>query len=153
MRLADFKLIDDVENKQIYMQLWQSGKISDTKIGEILGIDWEHERKQKLEDALAEQKSQMALEAAQKKLQNSLSQQAANKAQMSQGGTQYDQQAIIAQADQIAQEMAGLDAGSRRSRMDSLKNEDLVMASVVRERIEQMQQDQNQAAKAQAQGG
>lgn len=153
MRLADFKLIDDVENKQIYMQLWQSGKISDTKIGEILGIDWEHERKQKLEDALAEQKAQMALEAAQKKLQNSLSQQAANKAQMSQGDTQYDQQAIIAQADQIAQEMAGLDAGSRRSRMDSLKNEDLVMASVVRERIEQMQQDQNQAAKAQAQGG
>jgi hypothetical protein len=153
MRLADFKLIDDVENKQIYMQLWQSGKISDTKIGEILGIDWEHERKQKLEDSLAEQKAQMALEAAQKKLQNSLSQQAANKAQMSQGGTQYDQQAIIAQADQIAQEMAGLDAGSRRSRMDSLKNEDLVMASVVRERIEQMQQDQNQAAKAQAQGG
>lgn len=153
MRLADFKLIDDVENKQIYMQLWQSGKISDTKIGEILGIDWEHERKQKLEDALAEQKAQMALEAAQKKLQNSLSQQAANKAQMAQGGTQYDQQAIIAQADQIAQEMAGLDAGSRRSRMDSLKNEDLVMASVVRERIEQMQQDQNQAAKAQAQGG
>ena len=153
MRLADFKLIDDVENKQIYMQLWQSGKISDTKIGEILGIDWAHERKQKLEDALAEQKSQMELEAAQKKLQNSLSQQAANKAQMAQGGTQYDQQAIIAQADQIAQEMAGLDAGSRRSRMDSLKNEDLVMASVVRERIEQMQQDQNQAAKAQAQGG
>ena len=153
MRLADFKLIDDVENKQIYMQLWQSGKISDTKIGEILGIDWAHERKQKLEDALAEQRSQMELEAAQKKLQNSLSQQAANKAQMSQGGTQYDQQAIIAQADQIAQEMAGLDAGSRRSRMDSLKNEDLVMASVVRERIEQMQQDQNQAAKAQAQGG
>lgn len=153
MRLAEFKLIDDVENKQIYMQLWQSGKISDTKIGEILGIDWEHERKQRLEDALAEQKAQIELEAAQKKLMNSLSQQAMNRAQMSQGGTQYDQQAIIAQADQIAQEMAGLDAGSRRSRMDSLKNEDLIMASVVRERLEQMQQDQNQAARAQAQGG
>lgn len=152
-RLAEFKMVDDVENKQIYMQLWQSGKISDTKIGEILGINWEHERKQKLEDSLAEMKSQMQLEAAQKKLQNSLSQQAANKAMMAQGGVQYDQQAIIAQADQMAQEMAQMDPGSRRSRMDSLKNEDLVMASVVRERLEQMQQDQNQAARAQAQGG
>ena len=152
-RLADFKMVDDVENKQMYFQLWQNGKISDTKIGEILGIDWEHERKQKAEDTLAETKSQMALEAAQKKMQNSLSQQAANKAQMAQGGVQYDQQAIIAQADQMAQELAGLDAGSRRSRMDSLKNEDLVMASVVRERLEQMGQDQEQAAKAQTKQG
>lgn len=149
MRLAAFKLIDDVENKQIYFQLWQQGKISDTKIGEIFGIDWEHERKQKMEDVLSEMKSQMQLEAAQKKLQNSLSQQAANKAQMSQGGAQYDQQAIIAQADQIAQEFAQMDVGTRRSRMDSLKNEDLIMASVVRERLEQMQQDQAAAQRAQ----
>ena len=151
-RLADFKMIDDVENKQMFFQLWQAGKISDTKMGEILGIDWEHERKQKAEDALAETKAQMTLDAAQKKMQNSLSQQAINRAQQQQGGAQYDQQAIIAQADQIAQEMAGLDSGSRRSRMDALKGEDLVMASVVRERLEQMQQDQNQAAKSQ-QGG
>jgi hypothetical protein len=152
-RLAEFKLIDDVENKQLYFQLWQGGKLSDTKMGEILGIDWEHERKQKGEDALAELKAQMQLEAAQKKMQNSLSQRALNEAQTQQGGAQYDQQAIVAQADQIAQELAGLDAGSRRSRMDALKSEDLVMASVVRERLEQMQQDQTQAAKAQSQGG
>lgn len=148
MRLAEFKLVDDVENKQIYFQLWQQGKISDTKIGEIFGIDWEHERKQKAEDALAEMKAQMALEASQKKLQNSLSQQVANKAQMQQNNTQYDQQAIVAQADQIAQEFSQMDAGTRRSRMDALKSEDLIMASVVRERLEQLQQDQNAAAKA-----
>lgn len=149
MRLAEFKLLDDVENKQIYFQLWQQGKISDTKIGELFGIDWEHERKQKMEDVLSEMKSQMQLEAAQKKLQNALSQQAANKAQMSQNPAQYDQQAIIAQADQIAQEFAQMDIGTRRSRMDALKNEDLIMASVVRERLEQMQQDQNAAQRAQ----
>ena len=147
-RLAEFKLVDDVENKQIYFQLWQQGKISDTKIGEIFGIDWEHERKQKAEDALAEMKAQMALEASQKKLQNSLSRQVANKAQMQQNNTQYDQQAIVAQADQIAQEFSQMDAGTRRSRMDALKSEDLIMASVVRERLEQLQQDQNAAAKA-----
>lgn len=152
-RLAEFKLIDDTENKQIYFQLWQQGRISDTKIGEIFGIDWEHERKQRIEDGIAETKAQMELEAKQNDLKNSLSQQSASQAQQQQGGSQYDQQAIIAQADQIAQEMAGLDAGSRRSRMDSLKNEDLIMASVVRERLEQMGQDQNQAAKAQSKGG
>jgi hypothetical protein len=26
MRLAEFKLLDDVENKQIYFQLWQQGR-------------------------------------------------------------------------------------------------------------------------------
>lgn len=149
MRLAEFKMIDDTENKQIYFQLWQAGKISDTKIGEILGIDWEHERKQKVEDALANAKSDMELQARQQKMQNSLSQQAINKSMQQAGGIQYDQQAIIAQADQIAQELSGLDAGTRRSRMDALKGEDLVMASVVRERLEQMAQDQNQAAKSQ----
>jgi preprotein translocase subunit SecD len=102
-----------------------------------------------MEDVLSEMKSQMQLEAAQKKLQNALSQQAANKAQMSQNPAQYDQQAIIAQADQIAQEFAQMDIGTRRSRMDALKNEDLIMASVVRERLEQMQQDQNAAQRAQ----
>jgi hypothetical protein len=56
---------------------------------------------------------------------------------------------VIAQADAVAQEFAALDPGSRRSRMQALKVEDLVLASVVRERLEQLEQNNAAAAKAQ----
>ena len=152
VRLADFKMLDDVENKQLYMQLWQSGKISSSKIGEILGVDWDQERKQIFEDTMSEARAQMLLQAAQQKLQNSLSQRAVNQAMMAQSGQGYDQQAIIAEADQLAQQFAQMDPGTRRSRMDALKAENLVLAAVVRERLEQIDQNQLQALKAQARG-
>lgn len=152
-KLADFKLIDDAENKQVYLQLWQSGKLSDTKIGEVLGIDWVQERKQISEDTLANLKMQLDLQAEQRKLENSLSQQAINQAQMQQGGANYDPQKIMEEAKQLAQEYSGLDAGTVRSRMDALKLEDGVMYSCVRTAMEQMQQDEDQAAKAQSRAG
>ena len=151
MRLAEFKMVDDTENKQMYFQLWQAGKISDTKIGEILGIDWEHERKQKMEDQLAEQKSQMATQAAIAKMQNSLSQRATQQAQGNQGPRSDDE--LIAQADQVVQEYTQYDSGTRRSRMDALQSEDYTLYCIVRERMQQAQQDQEQAARAQAKQG
>lgn len=153
LKLADFKMIDDVENKQMLSQLWQAGKLDDTTMYEALNLDAAQIRKQKLEDALADAKAQAKQEAELNKFKNSLSNKAQQDALKGQNQPQYDQQAIVAQADQMAQEFAQMDAGTRRSRMDALKNEDLVMAAVVRERLEQMGQDQAAAQKAEQQQG
>jgi hypothetical protein len=118
-------------------------------MADMLNIDLDYERKQRREDALADARAQQQTEIALKKFQQSLSNQAQQQALQSQGGMGYDQQQIVAQADQMAQEMAQMDPGTRRSRMDSLKSEDFVMYSVVVQRIEQMQQDQMAAMKAQ----
>jgi hypothetical protein len=152
VKLADFKMIDDVENKQMLAQLWQAGKLDDTTMYESLNLDPERIRKQKIEDALADARAQMEQDAQLAKQKNSLSSQAQQQALQGQSQSQYDQQAIIAQADQIVQEFMQMDAGTRRSRMDALKNEDLVMASVVRERLEQVGQNQEADMKAQQKG-
>lgn len=150
MRLADFKMIDDVDNKNMIFELWKQGKVSDSRIAETLNLDFDTERKQIQEEQLTQAKAEAEMQAKLTKQQNSLSNRARQGAQAAQGGAQYDQQAIIAQADQIAQQLSQLDGGTIRSRMDALKTEDMIMYSVVRERMEQMQQDEAQAAKAQA---
>lgn len=153
VKLKDFKMVDDVENKNMLAQLWQAGKLDDTTMYESLNLDPDRIRKQRIEDALADARSQMEQQAQMAKLQNSLSNQAQQKALQGQSKAQYDQQAIVAQADQIVQEFMQMDAGTRRSRMDALKNEDLVMASVVRERLEQVAQNQEADMKAQQKTG
>ena len=149
MRLADFKMIDDVENKQLKIQLWQSQLLSNTTMAEMLDVDLDHERKQRREDALADARSEQETSVALQKLQQSISTQAQQQALQNQGGLAYDQQQILAKAQPIAEEMAGYDAGTRRSRLDSLKGEDFVMYCMTKELLEQMQQDQTAAMKAQ----
>jgi len=150
MRLADFKMLDDTDNKNLKLQLWQAGKVSDTTIAEMLGIDSDQERKQRKEDTLATLKADQELEIESHKIQNSISAQAQQQAIQSQGGMAYDQQQILAQADPIAQEFAQMDPGTKRSRLDALQSEDYVMYCVVKDRLQQIDQDQMAALKAQA---
>lgn len=150
VKLADFKMIDDTENKQAYFQLWQQQKLDDSKIYEILSLDPEQVRANLKEQAIQQAKDQMETEVALHKLQNSLSNQAQQQAMTSQNNAQYDQQAIIAHADQIVQQMAGMDSGTRRSQLDALQGEDAVMYAVVKDRLEQQQQNEAQQAKAEA---
>lgn len=153
VKFADFKMLDDDMRQQFILQLWQQQKVSDTTVNKLFGVDSDFERKQRREDALADMRGQMETDREVQKLQTSLSQQAQQQAASAQmGGLGYDQQAVIAQADQTVQQLAGLDEGSRRSQLDALQGEDLVMYAVVKERLQQLQQNQTQAMKAQAQG-
>jgi hypothetical protein len=151
IHLADFKMIDDTEKKQLFTQLWSQQKISFTTLCEMFEIDPSNERDQMIEDALADARSQMKLQAEMQRIQQSPSQTARQQAAAGQGRQAYDQQAMIGQADQIVQEMMQYDVGTRRSRMDSLKSEDIVMYALVRERTEQAQQDQEAQMKSQQQ--
>lgn len=70
--------------------------------------------------------------------------------QSNNNGLQYDQQAVIAQADQIVEQIAGLDYGQRRSFLESLNNEDAVMHAVVIQRLEERNKLLASQAKQQA---
>ena len=88
------------------------------------------------------------------KQQNNLGARSRAQALQGQQPMAYDQQAIIAQADQVVQQMAALDPGSRQSQMHALQVEDLVMFSVVKERLQAQQTAANhQAITAARQGG
>jgi hypothetical protein len=151
VKLSDFKLIDDIERKQLLMQLWSQGKISDSTIAEMFELDLVAERGRILEDTLAQHKSQQEIESALRKLQTSLSSQVQQQAQAAGGINYNDAQSALAAADQMVQELLPLDEGTRRSRIDAIQGEDPVMHALVKERLEQAMQNQNTEIKQQNQ--
>lgn len=150
VKFTPFKMLDDETRQGFMLQTWQAGKTSDTTALKAFGIDAQAERRQRKEDMIAEQRMQMEANREIESLQNSLAQSAQNAAaQAQQGGAKYDISAVMAEADQLAQEYAALDEGSRRSQLDALGQEDPVMQAVVSKRLEQMNQNATQEAKAQ----
>lgn len=149
-----FRLVDDVEQKQLTMTLQQmlGEPLSKETLLAPLGHDLAEERKKKLQELLDETRAQLEVQREIQKLQNSASQQAQAQAQ-SGAGLGYNAQAVMASADQLAQQMAQLDMGTRRSQMDQLSQEDPVMFACVKDRLETMAQQTKQQAVAQAQQG
>lgn len=155
VKLGDFRLIDDVQQKQMVLQLFQMGMVSKTTVAEAHGIDLNEERDKIKAETLLDTRYQKEVELDMADLQKDLGQQARQIAQQQQGnaGLSYDQQAVIAQAEQIAGQMLQMDYGSRKSQLSSLQAEDYVMYAVVIQRLEQMQLDQKNQAAAMASGG
>lgn len=156
--LAPFRFIDDVQQKSLLLQLNGADPagpwISKRTIGEAFDIDPADERKWRMQEALDDARSTQDLQVELQKRQNNLGSQARAQAQMGQQGLAYDQQAVIAQADQLVQQMSALDPGSRQSQMHALQSEDLVMYAVVKERLQAQQTAANhEAITAARQGG
>lgn len=151
--LGDFKMIDDVSQKQLVMQLFQMGMVSKTTVAEAHGIDIAEEREKIKQENLTDARFQKELELDMMDLQKDISQQARQMvAEQGGGGLAYDQQAVIGQAEQIAMQFMQMDPGSRKSQLASLQAEDYVMYSVVIQRLEQLQLDQKNQAMQQMQG-
>jgi len=157
--LAPFRLIDDAQQKMVLLEINRSDPqgpwISKKTIGEAFEIDPVEEREQRKQEALDEVRYQQELQVAVTKLQNNLAVQVQAQAAMGQRGLAYDQQQVIAQADQMVEQLLQLDPGTRRSQLHGLEIEDLVLYSVVKKRLEDAQVAKNQAAvqQARASGG
>lgn len=140
--LAPFRFIDDVQQKQLLLQLNMADPttgpwISKRTLGEAFDVDPNDEREWRRQEALDDARSSMMLQAEMQKQQNALGTQARAQAQAQSGQPlSYDQQGIIAQADQLAQQFMSMDEGTRRSQLHALETEDLVMYAVVKERMQ-----------------
>jgi hypothetical protein len=154
VELAPFKFIDDVQQKTLLLDLNRSDPtgpwVSKQTMGEGFNIDISEERERRKQEALDDVRFQQDLQVEISKMQNTLAQQVQAQAALGQKGLSYDQQQVIAQADGIVQQLMSLDEGTRRSQLHALEIEDLVMFSVVRKRMEDMQRSVNQNAVAQA---
>lgn len=144
--LEPFKLIDDVQQKMALLQANQaSGNqlLSTTSIAALFGRDLSKERELRKQEMLDEQQFQWEVDQEMQQMQQNLADRArtATQTEQPQG---YDQQAIVAQADQIVQQLSGMDEGTRKSYLHSLQVEDIVMYAVVIQRWEEFQ-NQNEA--------
>ena len=153
--LAPFKFIDDVQQKTLLIQLNQADPssgpwISKTTLGEAFNVDPGEERKKREQEQLDDIRSQQRMQVETQKLQNNLAAQVQAQSAMGQQGLQYDQQAVIAQADQLVQQFMGFDPGTRRSQLAALQKEDAVMYAVVEMRLHDQQTAMNHEALTQA---
>jgi len=151
--LGNFKMVDDIQQKQLIMQLYQQQLVSKTTLAETHGIDLLEEQSKIKNEVISDAKHQAEIQEEMSKLQNDLVEQA--KQMAAQGnqappGLNYDQQAVIAQAEQVAMQFLQMDPNQRRSQLSALQSEDYVMYSVVIQRMEQLKLDQKNQA---AQGG
>jgi len=159
--LEPFKLVDDVQQKMALLQANQVAggtMLSNTTIASLFGKDIEKERDMRAQEVLDEERFNFELNQKLQKQQQSLAARARTAVQSDQPQG-YDQNAIVAQADQIVEQLASMDEGTRRSYLHSLQVEDIVMYSVVIQRWEDFQNQQTAAVRQdvrsqqQAQGG
>jgi hypothetical protein len=153
VEFTEFKLIDDVQQKNLMLQLNQGGQqlISNTTIAELNDFDLRKERERRMQEQLDEVRFQQEVQIKVQKLQDSLAQKVQQQAASGQG-LNYDQQAVIAQADGIVQQLMSLDPGTRKSQLHALQVEDLIMFSVVIQRMESARTAQMAQLKAQTSG-
>ena len=145
--LTELQLIDDTETKNLLISLATGANgmpqiISLTTIAERIGVDLPKERERRKQEQMDELRFQIDVKNETQKLQNTLAQQVQQQVQGN-AGLNYDQQAVIAAADQMAQQLSQVDVGQRRSQLHSLQTEDAVMYAVVIQRLEQLQTSQN----------
>lgn len=156
--LKKFRMVDDYQKQNIVFQIWNQGIqtgqpiISNGTIAELYDLDLKKEAEQIKQEQLDNLRRNKEMQIETQKAQNDMAQQVQLEAQQATGGVQYDQQRIISEADNIVQQLMGLDGGSRRSRLHQLQVEDLVMYSVVIQRLEQQQTNATQQAKSQVGG-
>lgn len=145
-KLVEFKLLDDLTNKQLLMQLWQAGAASETTVSQSIDLDLTHELDLIKQEKLNKARSLAETEIAIAKQQASLSASAQRKALMGGGGTAYDQQQVFSMNTPLAQEIASLDPGSRKSRLIALEKEDRVAYAVVMVLLADMERGQGAPA-------
>lgn len=149
-KLTPLQMVEDTESKQLIMSMATGANqmpqvVSLSTMADRLGVDLSEEREKRKQEALDEMRFQQELEREKQKLQNTLAQQV--QAQVSgQAGMQYDPQQVMAKADEVAQQLVGLDPGARRSQLHQLQTEDFVMYSCVIARLEDMRNQQVQQA-------
>jgi len=156
--MTKFKMVDDYEKQGTLMNIWSQGKmsgtqiISDQTIARMFDIDLKQEEENIKQEQLDAIRRGQEMQIETRKLQDNMATRIQMEAQQGQPQS-YNQQQIISQADQIVQEIMGMDPGMKKSRLHQLQVEDLVMYSVVIQRLEQAQVSSQQQARSQMQAG
>lgn len=149
---TSFKLMDDAQQKASVAQLYQAmGTISQDTIMTMHDMDINKERKKRRQESLDETRFQMELQLEQQKIQNTLAAQARSEA-ASGGGMNYNPMQILAEADNLVQQLSQMEQGQKQSYLSHLSQEDPVMYAVVKDRLATQNTMQRQEA-ATAMGG
>lgn len=145
IKLIPFRLADDIMNKQLLYQSLGTA-VSKKTVQEALNLDPDMERERIKQDQLDDHRLQKDLETAVRKEEQNIAAQSREDEQAVQTGeiSPYNQQKLIALAQQQAAQLLGIPYEQRRSILAQLQNEDYVMWALVSKQLESLrEQDRN----------
>ena len=138
--MTDFKLVDDIQQKQLIGTLYEKKEVSARTFLETLDIDPERERERIEEETLARAKSDAELQIKIQKMQNNLASQVDS--QVAGNPLNYDPNAVLGIAQQEAMTLAQMPDPDRKKRIQQLEMQDPVLAILAKEMLTQVQKQQ-----------
>jgi len=153
--MKPFRMVDDTMQKQTVMQMWMQGQqsgtpiISDQTVAELNQIDLHKEEEKVKQETLDRVRRNQEMQLEIDQIQNNMAQQVMMQAQQASGGSGYNPQQVMAEADNIVGQLMTLDEGTKKSQLHALQMEDYVLYSVVIQRLEHYRQTQSQQSVAQ----
>jgi hypothetical protein len=133
-----FRLVDDINKQQMIMSMAGRG-VSTATIQEMLGLDAKEELDNLVDDAVSQMKTEKRIEKAKMDLEQDISIQTQN--EQTNSIPQYNQQQMIAKAQQMASQFLGVPYEQRRSYLAQLQNEDYVMWALVSAQLESLRNE------------
>ena len=139
IELVPFKLADDVMNKQMLMQ-GMGTTVSRTTLQEILNLDPDKERDRLMDDRVADSTMEKEIERKLNKIEDNAAQLAMDAEQSMASGqpSPYNQQKMIAMAQEQAMQLMQMPYEQRKSMLAQLQNEDYVMWAITSKQLEQL---------------
>jgi len=152
VKLIPLKLIDDSNDKANMLNLFQSGKVSSHTALDFFNISYRDEQKRLLEEQKDEFRRNQEMQQWQQEIATSLADKIRQESMMENSSTNnLNQTAILQEADSYAEQMASLDYGTKKSKLDELSKSNPVLYAVVKWRLEFMDQKRTTEAKHQQQ--
>jgi len=133
VNLIPFKLVDDVQQKQLILQLWEAGKISDTTASEYFDINFEEERKKLISDNEQNAKTEQKMNRVMADIQNNIAEQL--RQQEMGDPLSYDPQAVMQVAQEQAMQLTQLPAEERKNALAQMEQTDPVLHAVVQKEV------------------
>ena len=149
--MVPFKLIDDIQQKQLMSQLWQQQKLSAKTFLKTLEVDPELENKYLMEESVSAAQLEKELNEKLKAIQSNLATEVDD--QLTGNPLQYDPNAVMGMAQQEAQTLASLPEAMRKDRVQQLEMQDPVLAILAQKMLTEFQKQQQAQGSMQMQGG
>jgi hypothetical protein len=139
---TNIKFADDIAKLNFMTQLSTSGAVAKSTIQESLGINPIAEREKIIKETVDSKMDEKVIANKINKMELDMSEQAMSEEASNDSDVipQYNQQKLIAKAQQLAMQFISMPLEQRQSYMAKLQNEDYVMWSLVRAQIENMKQ-------------
>jgi hypothetical protein len=153
VKMVPFKIVDDLQEKAAIMQLASSGQgfISTSTMLEMFNMDSGTEQKKMVMDQKNQVKNQLELQRYQQEVATSIEEKAKNAAQMNNSNFQsLNQQALMQEAQQYAEQLMQVDEGSRRSQLDEMAKTNYILYGVVKAVLDMQQNKIGYAAAKEA---